>query len=46
MLANALSGYRENLMDIIVELDVKIVFTSAGNPKTWTGLFKKKKGIM
>jgi len=26
----------EEIMDIIVEEDVKIVFTSAGNPKTWT----------
>ena len=26
----------EKLMEIIVDLDVKIVFTSAGNPKTWT----------
>ncbi|MGC6429665.1 MAG: NAD(P)H-dependent flavin oxidoreductase [Jejuia sp.] len=26
----------EKIMDIIVEEDVKIVFTSAGNPKTWT----------
>lgn len=26
----------EKLMDIIVEEGVKIVFTSAGNPKTWT----------
>lgn len=34
----------EKLMDIIVEEDVKIVFTSAGNPKTWTG-FLKEKGI-
>lgn len=32
------------LMDIIVELGVKIVFTSAGNPKTWTS-FLKEKGI-
>jgi enoyl-[acyl-carrier protein] reductase II len=32
------------LMDIIVEEDVKIVFTSAGNPKTWTA-FLKEKGI-
>lgn len=31
-------------MNIIVELDVKIVFTSAGNPKTWTS-FLKEKGI-
>ncbi|MCL7763511.1 nitronate monooxygenase [Polaribacter sp. Z014] len=34
----------ENLMDIIVEEGVKIVFTSAGNPKTWTN-FLKEKGI-
>lgn len=26
----------EDIMDIIVEEGVKIVFTSAGNPKTWT----------
>ncbi|MBU2946918.1 NAD(P)H-dependent flavin oxidoreductase [Zobellia uliginosa] len=26
----------DKLMEIIVELGVKIVFTSAGNPKTWT----------
>ncbi|WP_248723358.1 nitronate monooxygenase family protein [Seonamhaeicola sp. ML3] len=26
----------QDIMDIIVEEDVKIVFTSAGNPKTWT----------
>lgn len=32
------------LMDIIVEQKVKIVFTSAGNPKTWTN-FLKEKGI-
>lgn len=32
------------LMDIIVEEDVKIVFTSAGNPKIWTS-FLKEKGI-
>lgn len=29
-------------MDIIVELGVKIVFTSAGNPKTWTSYLKDK----
>ena len=34
----------DKLMDIIVEEDVKIVFTSAGNPKTWT-FFLKEKGI-
>jgi enoyl-[acyl-carrier protein] reductase II len=32
------------IMDIIVEEGVKIVFTSAGNPKTWTS-FLKEKGI-
>lgn len=31
-------------MQIIAEEGVKIVFTSAGNPKTWTG-FLKEKGI-
>lgn len=34
----------ERIMDIIVEEGVKIVFTSAGNPKTWTH-FLKEKGI-
>jgi enoyl-[acyl-carrier protein] reductase II len=34
----------EQLMNIIVEEGVKIVFTSAGNPKTWTG-FLKQRGI-
>lgn len=34
----------EKIMDIIVEEGVKIVFTSAGNPKTWTN-FLKEKGI-
>ena len=34
----------DELMNIIVEEDVKIVFTSAGNPKTWTS-FLKEKGI-
>ncbi|WP_442266109.1 NAD(P)H-dependent flavin oxidoreductase [Tenacibaculum sp. ZS6-P6] len=34
----------EQIMDIIVEEGVKIVFTSAGNPKTWTN-FLKVKGI-
>ncbi len=35
----------EKLMDIIVKHEVKIVFTSAGNPKTWTK-FLKEKGII
>ena len=29
------------IMDIIIEEDVKIVFTSAGNPKTWTPWLKQ-----
>ena len=32
----------KELMDIIVEEDVKIVFTSAGNPKTWTSWLQEK----
>lgn len=34
----------EQLMKVIVEEGVKIVITSAGNPKTWTN-FLKEKGI-
>ncbi len=34
----------EEIMQIIVESGVKIVFTSAGNPKTWTS-FLKEHGI-
>lgn len=34
----------EEIMNIIVEEEVRIVFTSAGNPKTWTS-FLKDKGI-
>ena len=34
----------DEIMQIIVEEEVKIVFTSAGNPKTWT-TFLKEKGI-
>lgn len=34
----------EDLMKIIVDEGVKIVFTSAGNPKTWTS-FLKENGI-
>ncbi|MFA5299535.1 MAG: nitronate monooxygenase [Lutibacter sp.] len=34
----------EEIMHIIVEEGVKIVFTSAGNPKTWTS-FLKENGI-
>lgn len=32
----------DELMAIIVELGVKIVFTSAGNPKTWTSYLKER----
>jgi enoyl-[acyl-carrier protein] reductase II len=35
----------EEIISIIVEEGVKIVFTSAGNPKTWTS-FLKEKGII
>ncbi|MBE0422696.1 MAG: nitronate monooxygenase [Lutibacter sp.] len=35
----------EEIMQIIVDEGVKIVFTSAGNPKTWTS-FLKEKGIV
>ena len=34
----------QEIMDILVSEDVKIVFTSAGNPATWTS-FLKEKGI-
>jgi enoyl-[acyl-carrier protein] reductase II len=34
----------DRLMNIIIESGVKIVFTSAGNPASWTG-FLKDKGI-
>ena len=32
----------EKIMNIIVEEGVKIVFTSAGNPKAWTGWLKER----
>jgi enoyl-[acyl-carrier protein] reductase II len=35
----------QEIMDIIVEEGVEIVFTSAGNPATWTS-FLKEKGII
>ena len=35
----------EEIINIIVDEGVKIVFTSAGNPKTWTS-FLKQKGII
>ena len=32
----------DKLINIIIEEGVKIVFTSAGNPKTWTAVLKEK----
>jgi len=32
----------QEIIDIIIEEDVKIVFSSAGNPATWTGTLKEK----
>jgi len=32
----------EKILNIIIEEGVKIVFTSAGNPKTWTGWLKER----
>ncbi|WP_304137943.1 NAD(P)H-dependent flavin oxidoreductase [Mesonia mobilis] len=32
----------EEIMEIIIEEGVEIVFTSAGNPKTWTPILKEK----
>ncbi|RWU05490.1 NAD(P)H-dependent flavin oxidoreductase [Pedobacter chitinilyticus] len=32
----------QEIMDILVEEEVKIVFTSAGNPATWTAFLKEK----
>jgi enoyl-[acyl-carrier protein] reductase II len=32
----------DQLINIIIEEGVKIVFTSAGNPKTWTSILKEK----
>ena len=36
----------QEIMDIIVEEDVKIIFTSAGNPKTWTSFLKDKEIVV
>lgn len=32
----------QEIMDILVQEDIKIVFTSAGNPATWTSFLKEK----
>jgi len=37
-----LYAHTEKNIQVILEEDVKIVFTSAGNPKTWTSVFKEK----
>src|SRR6185369_5660505 len=36
----------DKIMKIIEEEDVKIVFTSAGNPITWTSILKEKNIIV
>lgn len=37
-----LYDYAEEFIKIIIDEEVKIVFTSAGNPKTWTSLLKSQ----
>ena len=32
----------EKIMDIIIKEDIRVVFTSAGNPTTWTSTLQKK----
>lgn len=32
----------DQLMQVMMEEGVKIIFTSAGNPKTWTGILKER----
>ncbi len=32
----------DKLMQVLLEEEVKIIFTSAGNPKTWTGILKER----
>ncbi|ULQ52696.1 NAD(P)H-dependent flavin oxidoreductase [Flavihumibacter fluvii] len=32
----------DKLMQVMLEESVKIIFTSAGNPKTWTGILKEQ----
>lgn len=31
----------QEIIDVVIEEDVKIVFSSAGNPATWTGILKE-----
>lgn len=37
-----MSPYAEELMNVIMEEKVPVVFTSAGNPKTWTRILQEK----
>jgi enoyl-[acyl-carrier protein] reductase II len=37
-----LYAHTEKNIQVVLEEQVKIVFTSAGNPKTWTSIFKEK----
>jgi enoyl-[acyl-carrier protein] reductase II len=37
-----LYAHTEKNIHVVLEEEVKIVFTSAGNPKTWTSVFKEK----
>jgi enoyl-[acyl-carrier protein] reductase II len=37
-----LYAHTEKNIQVVLEEEVKIVFTSAGNPKTWTSVFKEK----
>ena len=38
-----ISKYSEELIKIVIEEKVPIVFTSAGNPKTWTAMLHENK---
>ena len=38
-----ISKYSEELIKVVIEEKVPIVFTSAGNPKTWTGILHENK---
>lgn len=41
-----LYAHTEKNIQVVLEEEVKIVFTSAGNPKTWTPVFKEKGGTV
>ena len=38
-----ISKYSEELIKVVIEENVPIVFTSAGNPKTWTAMLQENK---